>query len=114
MDNDQQLSIVLAEFARELTSDITTQGILDYMVARIVEVLPISAAGVTLMAGGNGNDYTAASDDAAWGFEQLQHDLTEGPCQTACESGETVVVTDLKVDQRFPAFRAKAIGAGMR
>lgn len=43
------LSEVLSEFARTMLTDFPIQGILDHLVKRIVEVMPITAAGVTLI-----------------------------------------------------------------
>jgi len=46
----EDLTEVLSEFARTMVTDFPIQGILDHLVGRIVDVLPISAAGVTLIA----------------------------------------------------------------
>jgi hypothetical protein len=43
--NEDSLSVVLSEFARTLITDFPIQGILDHLVERIVEVLPIIAVG---------------------------------------------------------------------
>ena len=72
--------MVLGEFARTLMADFPIQGILDHFVKRIVEVLPITSAGVTLISAGVAPHYVAASDDAALRFEQLQSNIGEGPC----------------------------------
>jgi hypothetical protein len=45
---DDDLSAVLSEFARTLVTDFPLQGILDHLVRRIVDILPLSAAGVSL------------------------------------------------------------------
>ncbi len=50
MEIERRLSDVLREFARTLVTDFPIQAILDHLVVRIVDVLPISAAGVTLIA----------------------------------------------------------------
>ena len=48
MDKDE-LSDVLSEFARTMVTDFPIQGILDHLVKRIVDVMPVTAAGVTLI-----------------------------------------------------------------
>jgi hypothetical protein len=58
-------------------------GILDRLVERIVDVLPITAAGVTLISPDSEPRYVAASDAAALRFEKLQSELDEGPCLLA-------------------------------
>ena len=62
MPSDQQLSDVLSEFARTMVTDFPIQSILDHLVRRIVDVMPISAAGVTLISPGIKPRYVAASD----------------------------------------------------
>jgi diguanylate cyclase (GGDEF)-like protein len=113
MDIEHRLSDVLGEFARTLVTDFPIQGILDHLVIRIVDVLPISAAGVTLISPGLEPHYIAASDESALRFEKLQTELDEGPCLAAYHTGESVSVPDLRVDDRFPAFTPRAIAAGL-
>jgi len=113
MEIERRLSDVLSEFARTLVTDFPIQSILDHLVLRIVDVLPISAAGVTLISPGSNPHFIAASDDAALRFEQLQSELGEGPCLVAYEQGEAVVVPNLLVDDRFPNFAARAVDEGL-
>ena len=70
---------MLSEFARTMLTDFPIQAILDHLVERIVEILPISAAGVTLIDAGADPRYIAASDGSALRFEKLQTELGEGP-----------------------------------
>ena len=49
MIDDARLAAVLSEFARTMITDFPIQGILDDLVDNIVEVLPVSSAGVTLI-----------------------------------------------------------------
>lgn len=113
MTRDQQLSDVLSEFARTMVTDFPIQAILDHLVVRIVDVLPVTAAGVTLIAPGAHPGYVAASDASALRFEELQTELGEGPCVAAYDSGEPIAVADLRSDERFPAFATKAVEAGL-
>jgi GAF domain-containing protein len=94
-------------------TDFPIQGILDHFVKRIVEVLPISSAGVTLISAGVAPYYVAASDESALRFEQLQSNIGEGPCVHAYETGQPVVVPDLTVERRFPRFTPAAVTAGL-
>ena len=107
------LEQVLVEFARTLVTDFPIQGILDHLVQRIVDVLPVTAAGVTLISPGMDPHYIAASDDAALRYERLQTEIGEGPCTMAYDSGESVAVPDLAADDRFPRFAPPAIEAGL-
>jgi diguanylate cyclase (GGDEF)-like protein len=111
--DDKKLSSVLSEFARTLATEFPIQGILDHLVKRIVDVLPISAAGVTLISAGTAPHYIAASDESALRYERLQTDVGQGPCLSAYESGEAVSVPDLANEDRFPLFGPAALKAGL-
>ncbi len=113
MPSEQQLSNVLSEFARTMVTDFPIQSILDHLVERIVVIMPITAAGVTLISPGVGPQYVAASDESALLFEALQTELGEGPCLAAYHTGEAVAVSDLRDEQRFPNFAPRALGAGL-
>jgi diguanylate cyclase (GGDEF)-like protein len=113
MVNDE-LADVLSEFARTMLTNFPIQGILDHLVERIVDVMPVSAAGVTLIAPGLDPRYIAASDDAALRYEKLQTELGEGPCVEAYGSGQAISVPDLAVEDRFPEFGPRALEAGLK
>src|SRR6476619_1211837 len=108
MASDRDLSSVLSEFARTLVTDFPIQGILDHLVERIVQIMPITGAGVTLIAEGSAPRYVAASSSSALTFEKLQTDLGEGPCLVAFRSGEAVSVPDIREEHRFPSFASRA------
>jgi diguanylate cyclase (GGDEF)-like protein len=112
--HEQQLSDVLSEFARTMATDFPIQSILDHLIDRIADMLPITAAGVTLISSDELPRYVAASDPLALSYEQLQTELGEGPCVLAYSSGEAVEVPDLRDEQRFPKFTPRALEAGMR
>ncbi|MEO7398860.1 MAG: PAS domain S-box protein [Ilumatobacteraceae bacterium] len=113
MNIEHRLSGVLSEFARTLLTEFSIQSILDHLVVRIVDVLPISGAGMTLISPGTAPRYIAASDDQVLGFEGFQSELDEGPWLLAYTSGEAVAVPDLRLDDRFPRFSARAQEAGL-
>ena len=108
MNSDEQLSDVLSEFARTLATDFPIQGILDHLVNRIVDIMPVDAAGVTLISETNHPRYIASSNDAAMRFETLQSELGEGPCLAAHRSDAPIAIPDLTQDDRFPAFAKRA------
>jgi diguanylate cyclase (GGDEF)-like protein len=108
-----KLADVLSDFASTMLTDSPTQGILDHLVGRVVDVLPVTAAGATLFASGEDPRYVAASNSKALHFERLQTDLGEGPSMDACASGEAVCVPDLHHENRFPGFQSLALQAGL-
>ncbi|HEX3906571.1 MAG TPA: EAL domain-containing protein [Mycobacteriales bacterium] len=111
--HEGKLSAVLTDFARTLATDFPIQGILDHLVERIVEILPVTAAGVTVLSLGKAPQYISASDDSALRFEHLQIELGEGPCLLAHESGEPIAAADLSSDERFPRFGPAALESGL-
>ena len=113
MDTDEGLSSVLSEFAHTVVTDFPIQVILDQFVVRVVEVLPVTGAGLTLIGPGAKPRHIAASDDAAMRFERLQSDLGEGPCIDAFETGRAVSVPSLRNDRRFPQFASRALAQGL-
>ena len=109
-----QLAGVLSEFARTLLTDFSIQEILDHLVVRIVDALPVSAAGVSLITEGLPPRYVAASNHAALVYEQLQTRLGHGPCLEAFQTGVVVMSPDLRHEDRFPEFTSAAIDLGLR
>lgn len=113
MEFERRISEVLGDFARTLLTDFPIQAILDHLVLRIVDVLPITSVGVTLIAPGIHPRLIAASSGAALRLEQLQCELGEGPCVVAFQAGEPVAVADLREDGRFPRFSERARSEGL-
>jgi signal transduction histidine kinase len=111
---ESQFSDVLSEFARNMVTDFPIRAVLDRLVVRIVDVMPISAAGLTLIAEDISPRYIAASNDFALRLEKLQTELVEGPCIAAYQGGISVSIADLSVDQRFPNFSARAVQEGLK
>ena len=114
MAKNEQLSDVLGEFARTMLTDFPIQGILDHLVERIVDIMPITAAGVTLISPGNAPRYVAASNEAALRFELLQTELDDGPCLVSYMTGESVLIPNLRDAGQFPEFVSRALDAGLR
>jgi diguanylate cyclase (GGDEF)-like protein len=113
MVHEAKLSSVLSDFARNLATNYPIQHILDHLVQRIVAILPITGAGVTLISDGTAPRYVAASDEAALRFERMQTDIWQGPCLSAFESGDAVAIPDLSRDERYPKFSPEAVAGGL-
>ena len=102
----EELSEVLGEFARTMVTDFPIQGILDHLVKRIVDIMPVTAAGVTLISPGLEPRYVAASDESALRYEKLQSKLGEGPCLAAYHTGEAITVARSERRRSLPSVRA--------
>jgi len=111
---DDHLSVVLSEFARTLVTDFPIQGILDHLVQRIVDILPVDAAGVSLISATTHPKVIACSDRSAIRYERLQTALGEGPCRAAYETDGPIVIPNLAEDDRFPEFAEIALAGGLK
>ncbi len=114
LERDRQLTAVLVEFARTLVTDFPIQAILDHLVERIVDVLPITAAGVTLISPGVNPHYIAASNDAAQSSSSCRaaraRDRAPRPPPAAWPSASRTCGFG---DERFAEFCAAASAAGL-
>jgi len=71
------LAQVLSQFARTMGTDFLIQTILDELVQQIVEVLPITGAGVTVISTGLAPQYLAASDEVSLDCVRLRATAVE-------------------------------------
>jgi hypothetical protein len=91
MTADERLfSSVVSEFARTMLTDFPIQAIIEHLVQRVVDVLPMTGAGVTLIGPALVPRYVAASNSSALQFEEWQTELGDGPCLASFRSGEPV------------------------
>jgi diguanylate cyclase (GGDEF)-like protein len=104
---------VLVEFAHTLGTDFSIQRTLDHLVQSIVDMLPISGAGVMLMDDRQELHFVAASDATVMAIERIQNELGEGPCLEAYRLGIPVSIPDLHTDTRCPRFSPRAATEGM-
>ena len=112
MVGQAKLSAVLIEFAHTLVTDLTVQDILDRLVVAMVDILDVTAAGVTLLSCG-AEPHCIAASSGARELEQLQTQLGQSPCLTAHDTGEPVAIPDLSMDDAFSEFGPATLAAGM-
>jgi hypothetical protein len=82
-----------------------------------LEVLPVTAAAMTLSNGNGVHVVVGATDDRARDLEELEFTLGEGPAVDASHAGGPVLVTDLRDRRdtsRWPAYRPEAAAANLR
>jgi len=108
-----RLAEVLVEFAQTLVKNLPIQGILDRLVERSIDVVPVTGAGVLLMGADFDLHFAAASDEVLLRVEALQLEFGEGPCITAYRTGKQVLIPDLCLDRQFPRFSPAARAAGL-
>jgi diguanylate cyclase (GGDEF)-like protein len=110
---DAQLVAVLSEFARTLLTDYPVKAILDRLVRRIGDVLPLSGASISLVAPGWGSNHVAASSELGLRLARVQSGMHEGPANDAFVTGDTVSAPDLTTDDRYPLFAQAAREGGI-
>ncbi len=104
--------IFLSSFARTLATGLPVQRILDQLVERAADVLPVAAAGASVIGPDNTPSHVAATSEAALHL-LLQTEQAEGLRCLVDESGESMAVPDLSVDQRLAPLVDAATPAGL-
>jgi hypothetical protein len=107
-----ELSDVLSEFAHTMLTDFPIQGSLDRLLERMVDVLPITGAGVTLTPVFREPDVATGSAGPAPRSEGRPAGSEEVPRSSASESGEPTASPDLPAELRFPNYRSEATDEG--
>lgn len=113
MDRDRLLE-VLAELPDVLRRDVDLGELMGSFGDDVAAILGVAGAGVMLEDEHGDLRFVAASDGILRELERLQVELGEGPCLRAYQTGEEVIVPDLRDAPAFSTFAAKAIGVGMR
>lgn len=113
MTDQAALTRALSEFAQLLVREYEVSDALQDLVDGVTEVLGISGAGVSLLEGERLRFATAATDAIVL-LERIQEETQNGPCVEAHQSGQPVLVTDLRDrPERWPALSEGAAEAGM-
>ena len=101
-----------------LVSDFDALDMLTMLCERCTELLDVSAAGVILTDGNDGDlSVAAASSERSRLLEVFAVAIDAGPCVDCLRTGEPVLVEDLEsptAGQRWPRFAAGADEAGFR
>lgn len=112
MNDSGSIDGLLAEFARDISSEGTTEETVDVITASVVKHMgPAEAAGVTLL-GKRGKITTlGATTDWVAEADRLQVEVGEGPCLDALAVCDVVLVVDLAADPRWEAWSPRAVDA---
>lgn len=114
MAGQEQLFNALRSFAATLASDYEVAEVLDGVCDHLVEVLDGLGAGVTLLDGDGQLRFAAANHPAVVASEQAQERVQEGPCTDCLAGAAPIVVPDIAVEDRWPAYREALGGADLR
>jgi len=110
--SESELSDVLSEFARTMVTDFPIQAILDHLVERIVEIMPVTAAGVTLISPG-WSPLHSGVERGRLAVREAANRARRGAVPGGVPHGEAISVPDLSCEGRFPTFAAQANAVGL-
>ncbi|MEX2627248.1 MAG: GAF and ANTAR domain-containing protein [Ilumatobacteraceae bacterium] len=105
----------VADIARQMAESAD----LDELLQRIVdlgEAYLEGCDGVSMMLIRRGGELMspAYSSEVAYESDLAQYRNDEGPCLEALREHETIVIDDLRTEQRWPNYRAEALALGVR
>lgn len=112
---DADVHFKIAELARQMHAvpesiEDSTGRVLDSITAGAVEHVPGARyAGVLLVDQKKNFDTLAPTDPLMNEADRIQRETGEGPCLQAAWDHHTVLVNDIRRDERFPAFSARVI-----
>ncbi|HEX2175439.1 MAG TPA: GAF and ANTAR domain-containing protein [Nocardioidaceae bacterium] len=110
---------LLASIAESLEAEPDLPHTAEQVLTFAQETLSIDHAGITVI-NGNGNNgggtvtTLVSSDPVVEKADELQVELDEGPCRDAAWEQQTLLVSDLATDERWPCWapQAGALGLG--
>ena len=112
-DGQDGLAAALAGFARAVQQKQDPDSTLAEIVRAAVELIPGCDDGsISVVIGRRTVSSRAASSDLAGVVDQIQESTGQGPCLDAAYVHETVRVTDMATDTRWPVFAPLALAAG--
>jgi GAF domain-containing protein len=112
-DDEDELAAALAGFARSVQQQQDPESTLAEIVRAAVELIPGCDDGSISIVFGRKTVWSrAASSGLAGVVDRLQESLGQGPCLDAAYEHETVRVSDMATEERWPAFTPLALEAG--
>ncbi|MBY5163190.1 GAF and ANTAR domain-containing protein [Salsipaludibacter albus] len=113
MVDDGALLETFEDFATGLVNPFDVDEVLHTLIERVVEVVGVDGAGVSLAREDQLLGFVAATDPVVAEVEEHQ-DVQGGPCHQAYLDREPVVVDDLAEEERWPAYRQATHDLGFR
>ena len=111
--DDDALREVLSDYARALAmGDYDIGQVLFDLSDQCTTILAVDGAGVCLDDGTGVLHFLSATDGRAARLEEAQIVHQDGPCLTAYRTGKLISVDDIDTDDRWPAYRERAVELG--
>lgn len=113
MVDQRLLHRMLSEFARTLVQRYAVGDVLYELSERVLAVVGIEGAGVSLADSAGHMRFATAINEASAGLEQAQEQSQRGPCIDAFQTGAVTLVTDITTEgERWPEFTNAALAEG--
>jgi GAF domain-containing protein len=111
----EDLAELLGDLARKLQQQPSEVATLEAMTHSVVGTLPgAEYAGVTLVHQRREVETVAATDPLVELIDAAQYETGQGPCLDALWESETVQMSDVDAESRWPQFTLRARGHGVR
>ncbi|MCE6995445.1 hypothetical protein LZG04_11600 [Saccharothrix sp. S26] len=102
------MAVQLGRIARSLQDQDSARDTLDGVVRTAVEAIPGARHAGIMMVLGKRRVYTVArTADLVDRIDRAQYETVQDPCLDSLRRHLTVVVPDLRTEQRWPAFAAR-------
>jgi GAF domain-containing protein len=112
--SEKKLLEALKSFASSMTRSFDLVEMCHQLSERSVEILGADGAGVSVADGEGLLRYVTATDGAAAHVERAQEKAQLGPCRSAFDTQELVVVGDVTEREEWPDYREAAEAVGYR
>ncbi|MGJ9372581.1 ANTAR domain-containing protein [Nesterenkonia sp. CF4.4] len=111
--DDYQLASQLGDLVRSL-NQVSPEAILELVVAAAIELIPgAEEASLSVVTGREEVATMAPSSELLRRLDDLQAELSEGPCLEAIYSERTIRVSEMASEDRWPDFAGRATEAGV-
>ncbi|MCW2739556.1 GAF and ANTAR domain-containing protein [Nocardioides sp.] len=105
----------IAEAARTLNKPRSLNDILQTIVEVACNSVPgFDHVGIATVEKKGDIETRAAIGDLVLPLDRMQYGLREGPCSAALQGGDTVCVSSLRDEQRWPSYVPQALASGVR
>jgi hypothetical protein len=112
-DPSGDLAAVMTAAAATLLAPIDLDKTLEHLLASVIETVPgIDEASLSITTRDGRIETLAPTDQRVVLADQLQYELTEGPCLEAALAEPVVEAADLATDPRWPQYGPKAAALG--
>ncbi|WP_153040562.1 GAF and ANTAR domain-containing protein [Actinoplanes sp. TFC3] len=109
------LAAQLSDMARVLQRESTLHDTLDGIVVAAVQTVPgAEFAGLTVVKGRREVETPSSTDKVVRLVDQAQYETGQGPCLEATYQQQTVRLSDMATERRWPDFSRRALAMGIR